>query len=164
MAFRKDVPVKASWCLPYKTSSPVLDEDAVLIDFSKAFDKVPHKCLSIKLDHYGIRYDLLKWIESFLSNRSQEVLFEGCTSQSAPVTSGVPQGSVLRPLFLLYINDIPGSIASITHLFFASLSGAVGCTSDWRQEVADSSPTEVGNILSWRWIVKYFLRSFSPFR
>ena len=46
----------------------------------------------------------------------------------------------------------------------AGLGGAVGCASDWRQEVAGSTPAKVGNILSWRLIMKYFLRSFSPFR
>ena len=53
---------------------------------------------------------------------------------------------------------------TITLPFKAGLGGSVGCSSDWRQEVAGSTPAEVGNILSWRLIIKYFLRSFSPFR
>ena len=92
--------------------------DAILLDFSKAFDKVPHRRLAQKLHHYGIRGDLLSWIESFLSERNQQVLVEGHSSQSTPVTSGVPQGSVLGPLlFLLYINDMPGKVASTSRLF-----------------------------------------------
>ncbi|MCG8034813.1 MAG: hypothetical protein JAZ03_21935, partial [Candidatus Thiodiazotropha taylori] len=92
--------------------------DAILLDFSKAFDKVPHGRLAQKLHHYGIRGELLHWIESFLSGRHQQVLVEGQESPSAPVTSGVPQGSVLGPLlFLLYINDMPGKVASTSRLF-----------------------------------------------
>ena len=54
--------------------------DAILLDFSKAFDKVPHQRLLLKLQHYGIRGQLLSWIESFLTGRSQKVLVEGKTS------------------------------------------------------------------------------------
>ena len=92
--------------------------DAVLLDFSKAFDKVPHQRFLLKLQHYGIRGHLLSWIESFLTGRSQKVLVEGKSSSSVPVASGVPQGTVLGPmLFLLYINDLPDSVSSTTRLF-----------------------------------------------
>ena len=64
--------------------------DAILLDFSKAFDKVPHQRLLLKLQHYGIRGQLLSWIESFLTGRSQKVLVEGKTSSYVPVVSGVP--------------------------------------------------------------------------
>ena len=71
--------------------------DAILLDFSKAFDKVPHQRLLLKLQHYGIRGQLLSWIESFLTGRSQEVLVEGKTSPYVPVVSGVPNGHCSRP-------------------------------------------------------------------
>ena len=74
------------------------------MDFSKAFDKVPHRRLDYKLDWYGIRGNTREWILDFLSGRSQRVVLEGASSDSEPVVSGVTQGTVLGPvLFLLYI-------------------------------------------------------------
>ena len=92
--------------------------DVLIMDFSKAFDKVSHSLLLHKLDHYGIRGKTNRWIQSFLTGRSQSVVVEGHKSQSVDVESGVPQGSVLGPsLFLLYINDIPTGIDSTVRLF-----------------------------------------------
>jgi len=71
--------------------------------------------LAVKLKHYGISGNILTWIKSFLSNRSQQVQIKGVRSNPAPVTSGVPQGSVLGPLlFLVYINDMPSKVQSTT--------------------------------------------------
>ena len=92
--------------------------DSIYLDFAKAFDTVPHRRLIEKLKAYGIDGDILKWIEAFLSNRSQVVKVNGETSSAASVLSGIPQGSVLGPLlFVLYINDLPEAVKSHVFLF-----------------------------------------------
>ena len=59
--------------------------DAVALDFTKAFDKVSHRHLCIKLDYYSIRGPTLDWIRNFLSGRTQQVILDGCVSDSLPV-------------------------------------------------------------------------------
>ena len=76
--------------------------DVLFLDFSKAFDRVPHDWLIHKLHYHGIRGSYLEWIKQFLVGRTQQVVIENRFSDLTPVTSGVPQGSVLGPLLSYY--------------------------------------------------------------
>ena len=95
-----------------------LQHDLIILDFSKAFNRVQHQRLMKKNDHYGIRGSTYNWIRTFLTDCTQQVLVEGATSDSISVISGVPRGTVLGPLlFLLFINDLPDCVQSSTRLF-----------------------------------------------
>ena len=124
------------------------------LDFSKAFDSVPHHRLLLKLDSVGIRGHDLTWITSFLTDRRQRVLLDGCSSDWVNVTSGVPQGSVLGPLlFIIYINDIGSDLTSCTRLF------ADDCTvfkeTNLHQD-CDSLQGDLNGLLKWtqKWQLK----------
>ena len=93
---------------------------AVFVDFKKAFDTVCHEILCKKLEKYGVGGRVLKWCTDYLTNRSQKTLANNCKSSSEPLTCGVPQGSVLGPLFfILYVNDLQQQLPNVDVQLYA---------------------------------------------
>lgn len=129
--------------------------DAIYLDLQKAFDKVPHARLLVKLKGYGINGNLLSWIGDFLSDRSQFVTVGGVSSGKVPVTSGVPQGSVLGPtLFLYFINDMPDVLDCLVKIF-ADDTKAYGPVST--PEECKNLQKNIDKLLSWtdKWQLKF---------
>ncbi len=103
------------WCTSRNSSKAT---DVIFLDFSKAFDRVPHERLLLKLNRHGIDGNLLLWLRNFLTERKQRVNIRGSFSTWSSVKSGVSQGSVLGPiLFLIYVNDLADIVTSDIKLF-----------------------------------------------
>ena len=129
--------------------------DCTLLDFSKAFDEVSHKHHIIKLQHYGVQGPILCWIETFLEARTREVIVKGEHSDIIPVTSGVPQGTVLGPaLFMVYINHHLEWASSISRLFADDclLYGEINNQSD-----TETLQHDLGNLQHWdkTWLMEF---------
>jgi len=128
----------------------------IFCDISKAFDRVWHRGLLRKLRSIGINGQLLTWIDSYLSNRKQRVVINGCTSDWENIHAGVPQGSILGPLlFIIYINDIVADINSSIKLFADDTS--LYLIVDDPLDTAETLNGDLTKIHDWsmKWLVKF---------
>ncbi len=140
-----------SWTKSLEMGSSV---DAIYIDFSKAFDKVPHRRLISKLHQIGVTGNLLKWLADFLTGRRQRVCIGDAKSEWKTVSSGVPQGSVLGPiLFLIYVNDCLDGLTCEKVMFADDLKI---WNSIERSEDGQSLQNDLDRLQQWcdKWLLK----------
>ena len=92
----------------------------ILVDLQKAFDTLDHRVLLEKMKYFGLWASVIKWVESYLSNRKFLVCIDNIFSEAGTLKYGVPEGSILGPLlFLLYVNDLPQSLSDAGSYLYA---------------------------------------------
>ena len=109
--------------------------EVIYLDICKAFDSVPHQELLFKLWRAGIVGNLWCLLRDYLTSRLQCVAVEDSISGFLPVSSGVPQGSIVGPLlFILYVNDLPVAVPSSKVFMYADdtkLLRHIHCEADY---------------------------------
>ena len=129
---------------------------SVCFDISKAFDRVWHRGLLLKLESIGVRGKLLNWFQNYLTDRTQAVVIKGEKSSEKKIPAGVPHGSVLGALlFLIFTNDFGHSIESIIKLLADDTSMSLGLTNpDTRAEILTCDLVKISDWAN-LWKVKF---------
>ena len=131
--------------------------DCIYLDYQKAFDSVPHRRLISKLRSYKINECLVRWVVNYLQDRSQFAEINGEKSQWIPVTSGIPQVSVLGPLlFLIYINDLPENVNSTVYMYADDTKIYREIKSEYDHGIGILQ-RDLENLKTWsnRWLLKF---------
>jgi hypothetical protein len=126
----------------------------IFCDASKAFDRVWLRGLLLKLERYGIKGNLLRWLESYISNREQ-VIIKDTISLKGYLKAGVPQGSTIDTLvFLIFINDIVDDMLELCRLFADDTSGGERALEI--NNLRSMVNIDINNITHWakQWLVK----------
>ena len=129
--------------------------------WTTTFDTLDHNILLNKLHTYGICDIALELMESYLKNRKQYVTYDDSISETLPITTGVPQGSIIGPLlFVIYINDLPKSSKTFKYVMYAddttiftTIQSLNSCTKDIEQHLN----TELNKVNEWLKINKLAL-------
>jgi hypothetical protein len=120
-----------------------------LIDLAKCFDTIDHSLLIKKLGQYGICGNAVTWFTDYLSNRSQAVQINNALSDFMPITTGVPQGSVLGPvLFLIFINDLPSCLVHSSNSLYAD-DTEIHASGKTLLEVQALLQQDLDNLVNW---------------
>ena len=138
----------------YRAFEEILSKEtrSVFLDLSKAFDRVWHEGLLYKLECNGITGNLLTLIEDYLANRKQCVVLNGKSSPWATISTGVPQGSVLGPLFfLVYINDLVDNINCEIKIFADDTSLFSRVDDPKRSAFELNEDLETVKLWAWQW-------------
>ena len=91
----------------------------ILVDLQKAFDTLDHGVLLEKMKYFGFRASVIKWFESYLSNRKFLVCIDNVFSEAGTLKYGVPQGSILGLLLFLCVNGVPQSLSDAGSYLYA---------------------------------------------